>query len=35
MFGQESLFSEPYLENQYTLSQLRQMAEEGAKKCKC
>jgi hypothetical protein len=35
MFVQESLFNEPYFDNQYTLSQLRQMAEEGAKKCKC
>ena len=32
---QNSFFNEPYFHNQYTLSQLRQMAEEGAKKCKC
>jgi hypothetical protein len=32
---QNSFFNEPHFHNQYTLSQLRQMAEEGAKKCKC
>jgi len=35
MLIQTSLFNEPLFDNQYTLTQLQQMSNEGSKKCKC
>ena len=35
MLVQTSLFNEPLFDNKYSISQLRQMSEEGSKKCKC
>jgi len=35
MLIQTSLFNEPLFDNKYNVSQLRQMSEEGSRKCRC